>query len=141
MAKLDEVPLDAVRDVLRRHRVRAAWVFGSFARGEAQAGSDLDLAVLMAEPWDSAGWFTLAGRLQAALTPLVQRPVDVLVLNEAGSLARFEATSRGIVVLEQDEEERIAFELRAGAGYEDYLHIQSFFVAALRERLERRSAS
>lgn len=39
------LPLEELRRVLRRSGVRSAAVFGSYARGEAAQGSDLDLLV------------------------------------------------------------------------------------------------
>lgn len=115
--------------------VRTAYVFGSFARGGAQDASDLDIAVLMPEPWDTHDSFTLAARIETAITGIVHRPVDVMVLNDACPLARFEAACRGVPIHTSDDEERIRYELRVRGQYEDYVHIQSFFVDALRERL------
>lgn len=38
--------LDALRPLLRRHRARAAYVVGSWARDEADAWSDVDLLIV-----------------------------------------------------------------------------------------------
>ena len=45
MSPLDEF-LTALRPLLRKQGARAAWVFGSHARGEADAGSDIDVIVV-----------------------------------------------------------------------------------------------
>lgn len=136
---LTELPLDEIRRVLRQHAVRIAYVFGSMARGTASPGSDLDLAVLFTEPWDAHRSFDVAAQIQTTITRLVHRPVEVLVLNDANALARFEATCHGLTLLCENEDERIRFELRVRSQYEDYLHIQSFYVQALRERLRDKS--
>ncbi len=39
------IPLDELRRILRKHGVVKASVFGSYARGEAKEGSDLDIIV------------------------------------------------------------------------------------------------
>jgi predicted nucleotidyltransferase len=41
-----EAFLACLRPLLREHRARAAWVFGSHARGEADASSDIDVIVV-----------------------------------------------------------------------------------------------
>lgn len=42
--------LDALRPLLRRHRTRAAYVVGSWARDEADAWSDVDLVIVAPSP-------------------------------------------------------------------------------------------
>lgn len=43
------VPIDELRAVLRKNGVKTASVYGSYARGQATAHSDLDLLVELAE--------------------------------------------------------------------------------------------
>jgi predicted nucleotidyltransferase len=43
-----EIFLTALRPLLRKHGARTAWVFGSHARGEADAISDIDVIVVAA---------------------------------------------------------------------------------------------
>lgn len=43
------IPIDELRIVLRKNGVKTASVFGSYARGEATAKSDLDLLVELAD--------------------------------------------------------------------------------------------
>ena len=38
--------LDALRPLLRQHGAKAAYIFGSWARGEADASSDVDLVIV-----------------------------------------------------------------------------------------------
>lgn len=48
------VPLGELREILRRHGVVEAYVFGSYARGTARPDSDLDLLVTFGvdtDPW------------------------------------------------------------------------------------------
>jgi predicted nucleotidyltransferase len=43
------IPIDDLRALLRKNGVKTASVFGSYARGEATAKSDLDLLVELAD--------------------------------------------------------------------------------------------
>lgn len=71
----------AVAEVLDHvPRVQLAILFGSCARGTATAASDLDLAVLAAEPLDSDSRIRLIGDLADRLG----RPIDLIDLREAG---------------------------------------------------------
>jgi uncharacterized protein len=69
-------------DVARRHGVIRMRVFGSWARGEARPGSDLDLLVQL-EPgrtlWDLS-------RLKDELESIVEGPVDLVT---EGGLSRY----------------------------------------------------
>ena len=63
--------------VFKKHGVKRARVFGSFARGEARSDSDIDLLVLCKDRtslWDFIG-------LREDLTERLGRPVDVVSEN------------------------------------------------------------
>jgi predicted nucleotidyltransferase len=70
--------------------VVAAWAFGSAQDGEVRPGSDVDIGVLMARPPTFDEQLDLLGRLQDALG---MDEVDLVILNEAHAILRFEAVS------------------------------------------------
>ena len=85
--------IDALRTVLAtRPLVRLALLFGSHARGQATARSDVDLAVL------ARGVDRL--ELAAALSLAVDREVDVIDLNEATIPMREELVRDAVVLHE-----------------------------------------
>lgn len=56
--------LNSIRDVFGRHSaVSAAWLYGSVARGEDAAGSDMDIAVVVRSP-------SVGDQVREALMPL-----------------------------------------------------------------------
>lgn len=71
----DEVAavLNGHRALLDRYHVRSVAIFGSVARGEATADSDIDLLVEFSTP---IGLFQFV-RLKAALEDILERPVDL----------------------------------------------------------------
>ena len=63
----------ALPDLRGRYPIRSIGVFGSWARGEQTAASDVDLLVEFAEP---VGFFELLG-LEEELAALLNVPVDL----------------------------------------------------------------
>jgi predicted nucleotidyltransferase len=68
--------LQAHKAELRRAGIRRLSLFGSVARGDAEAGSDVDLAAEF-DPAARIGLFALSA-LERRLAELVGRPVDLL---------------------------------------------------------------
>jgi predicted nucleotidyltransferase len=58
-------------------------VFGSFARGEARAGSDLDVLVVQAHEryWNDDDWIDALGRWQDAARVIAGNPVNLIELD------------------------------------------------------------
>lgn len=71
---LPDIISDAFLATLRAYGVTAAYLFGSFARGEEQPGSDIDLFVTFAQPTSLFRQIDLA----EALTRLSGRHVDLM---------------------------------------------------------------
>ena len=76
-----------VRKIVRANHGRAAFLFGSIARGQDVPGSDVDLLVEFDEVADIADLLTLEDELEQLLTV----PVDVI---SAGSSSRVTAKAR-----------------------------------------------
>ena len=73
MLKVDEIR-DAVTDLGVRYGIGAAWLFGSYARGDATPESDIDLRI---EQGALRGFFALSG-LRLALQERLGTEVDLL---------------------------------------------------------------
>lgn len=73
--------------ILHAHGVIRASIFGSFARGEQQANSDLDLLI---EPHAGATLLDLA-RMELALEDALGRHVDLITFDEIRPALREQA--------------------------------------------------
>lgn len=120
--------VEAARRCVRSHTdgIVCAYLFGSLARGEATARSDVDVAVLYAvQPpanLDGLG-LDLAARLEQALG----RRVDLVVLNRAPPDLVHRVLRDGILLHEADRGARVRFEVRSRDEYFDVLpHLREY---------------
>jgi predicted nucleotidyltransferase len=125
--------LESIRRVLElRAGVRLAYLFGSGARGEARASSDVDVAILFhpePPPRD-------LDELTSDLEGVAGHPVDLVVLNTAPPLLTHQIMKTGRCFICRDEDERIRFETRATARYLDTAHLRRVQHRYLRERAD-----
>lgn len=68
----------AVLPLLQKYKAEKAILFGSYARQEADATSDIDLMVIGGQQFDPTDVFCIAEELHRAL----KKPVDVYELRE-----------------------------------------------------------
>lgn len=94
-ATLNEAMIGRMVEILRRHGVTRAGIFGSFARGEADETSDVD--VLIAPP-QGMTLFGLA-RLERELAAAVGRQVDVITYNSLQPGFRDEVLREQVIIL------------------------------------------
>lgn len=109
-----------VEEVLKKHDLIFAYVFGSRARGGR--GGDIDVAVYAGRPLKWRELVKLAHELEDSLGTAV----DVVDLYDAPPLLAYEVVSKGVVVLDRDRERRVEFEVKVLKEFLD-----------LRPRLER----
>lgn len=118
------------RALVERQEIRLAYLFGSTAAGTARPGSDTDIAILFDEVPAPRELDLLSERLGAA----VGRPVDLVVLNSAPPLLAREVIRSGRLLVCRDDQDRVRFEARATARYQDTAHLRRVQYGYLRER-------
>ena len=102
----------------RPENIACVYLFGSVARGDARADSDLDVGVVLVE--DAPRTLEHSGvRLTGELEQAFGRRVDVVILNSAPADLVHRIFSDGILVLERDRAARVRFEVRRRNEYFD----------------------
>lgn len=101
-------------ELIRRDlpQVQAIYLYGSFARGEQRADSDLDLAVLP-EPDATPDTLAMAGTLRWELG----RDVDLVDLRRASTVLRKEIVADGLCLYARDAGYAVAWEARVLSDY------------------------
>jgi len=100
--------------------VRAAWLFGSRARGEARPGSDLDVAILTAAGAPGG----VADRFAATIARTTGLDVDVCRFERAGPVLAYEIVTGGRRVFARDQDDADRYEEQARRTYLDTAHLR-----------------
>jgi len=106
---------DLISIFRRRKKIAAVYLFGSMATGKDRRGSDVDLAIISKKSISNNERL----RLEAELSGILQRDVDLVVFGQATPLLQHQILKYGRLVCENDPEERIRQEVRARAEYLD----------------------
>lgn len=106
----------------------AAYVFGSLVKNSGREPRDVDIALVLDE--SKADSFSLLS-FMVGLEKSLDRPVDVVVLNRAGEVLKYEVRRSGMVVYDRDPQMRKRFEITGRKTYEDFLHLHRRYVNAV----------
>ncbi len=104
----------------------AVYLFGSVARGEGRADSDVDVGVLF-ETTPPARLDSPVHRLEGELERLLHCPVQVVALNSAPADLVHRVLRDGHLVLDRDRAARIRFEVRSRNEYFDLAPIRRLY--------------
>lgn len=112
-----------LKELVEPRSIVAVYLFGSHARNEADAASDMDLAFLldqekyMTDPYEAAGpAYIVAMRVGMKL----EVQTDVTILNSASIEMTYEIVTLGRCVYEADIDHRLEYETRVRGMYFDF---------------------
>jgi len=115
--------------------VLAAYLFGSYARGDARPDSDVDLAVLLSTTDEMERFERRLGLIGAVGEVLGRRSADVVVLNDAPPLLTHQVLTHGRLIAERDRMARVDFEVQAGKIYADLQPMYEYFSRDLFQKI------
>lgn len=117
--------------------IAAAYLFGSLATGRATPQSDIDIAVLLMHvPDDPVERLGRQLELTDQLRQFSDRDMDVVVLNKAPIILRWQVLAHGRLLYQGDRNTRAGFEVQTGKEYEDLKPMYDFFKEVLFEEIE-----
>ena len=112
--------VEALRSLLSSAapEILAVYLYGSRARGEARAQSDVDLGILLhATP--AAKLKSVARDVEAVVERRLRLPAQAVVLNNASADLVHRVLRDGILLLDRDRIARIRFEVQSRNEYFD----------------------
>ena len=126
----------ALGQVGKGRGIIAAYLYGSHARGDASAGSDIDVAVLLedAERHSSLDILRLGRELEAQSG---LKNIDVRLLNDAPLAAKGRILTEGKLFYSGNDSKRVDFEVISRSLYFDFLpHLEYLRKAFIRRTAE-----
>lgn len=121
--------------IFKKHTVKLAYLFGSQAKGNATSESDFDVAVLFeTEPSDELA-LKETTFLSLDLSKFFPANVDVVSLNHAPLLLKYEVVRYGKPLYSNDEKERINFEVSIIEQYIDEEPLRNLYNEALYKKI------
>jgi uncharacterized protein len=115
-----------------------AYLFGSWARGQAGSLSDVDIAVLLAGNPDEDHSLDRRMDLAADLNALLAgADVDVVILNQAPVALAYRVLRDGLLLSCRDQDVRIQYTARIVMEYLDFKPVLELFERAVLERARR----
>lgn len=103
----------------------AAYIFGSIAKKTDRPLSDVDIAVLLDET-KSKNFSIL--EIVPKIEKKLGRDVDVVVLNKAGDVLKYEVRRDGVLIYDRNPEIRKKFEILGRKTYEDFIYLHNRYV-------------
>ncbi|MHC1629222.1 MAG: type VII toxin-antitoxin system MntA family adenylyltransferase antitoxin [Candidatus Nezhaarchaeales archaeon] len=117
--KVLEDKLRKLVDLFRSEKeVLVAYLFGSYARGLETLQSDVDIAILLSEVPEKALEYYL--HLERRLAEVLENDVDLVFLNDAPPLLRYQVIKYGRLLFSRDERVRVMFEAKSLCEYLDF---------------------
>mgnify|MGYP001589176618 FL=1 len=112
------------------------YLFGSWAAGKSRKNSDADVAILL-NPSAAKKAFKLQLRWQEELARILGTNVDLVILNEADPLLKFQVYSKGRPVHVKMPVSAEKFKWRAINEYWDWLPSQRIWKKTALTRMEK----
>ncbi len=114
-----------------------AYLFGSQATGKTRHDSDVDIAVYLPKEIPPKRFFDWRLKLMAELRPVLRTDaVDVVILNEAPLVLRYEIISKGKILLNRDPKKELEYKLWAWDEYFDTAPLRAMFRQVMRQKIE-----
>lgn len=115
-----------------------AYLFGSHARQQASALSDVDIAVLLANQPDDEACFACRMEITGQVMDILRvNDVDVAVLNRAPLALRYRVVRDGRLLFCRDDDVRIEFVVRTVMAYLDFKPVVELFEKATLARAQK----
>jgi len=125
------------KNKLKKHGVVLAYLYGSQARGDVMAESDVDIAVLLDKKVKEEKYLDKTLKLSVLFGQLYPgKEIGILILNQTTPLLKQNAIVEGKELYIADKLQKIMFENKALHEYEDTKKLRNIFNYFLNLRLK-----
>lgn len=129
--------LSTIKNIFQKNRVVLAYLFGSAAKGKTTKLSDFDLAVLLNKVVKPNKYFAVRLSLLDKLGRIIKnKPLDVVILNEASPLLAQMVTSRGKIIYCQNNNIKTDFQIKTLKNFDDAIYLKKTYYHYLENRVK-----
>lgn len=127
------------KNIFKKLNIKLAYLFGSRAKGLSAEKSDFDIAVLFEKNPSDPLALKETALLSQKLTKFFPAKIDIVSLNNAPLLLKYEVVAHGQPLYCEDEAERINFEVLIIKEYIDEEPIRNLYNKAFYRRILQRT--
>ncbi len=106
--------------VNEQYPIELAYLFGSFSTETYNKESDIDIAIMFKEKYESKNEAIIKGNIIEMGKKYFQRKLDVISLHSATPLLKYEVVNKGVLL--KESKKRAAFESLTLREYFDFKH-------------------
>ena len=119
----------------QQYPIEFAYLFGSFATEKYNKESDIDIAIMFQEKYQFKKEAIIKGNIIAMGMKYFQRKLDVISLNSATPLLKYEVVKKGSLL--KESKRRAEFESLALREYFDFQYYAEIYNKAMIEAIKK----
>lgn len=139
------INIERLAEIVDRYsQITAAYLYGTAAVGKLRPNSDIDVALLLAEPYSQEELVKLETHVICDIEAAFHREADIKTLNQLEHLPLLhEIFSKGVLLIDRDPVQRRNFVVKKNLEYFDFLphyqRILNFYAEKLRKERATKS--
>ncbi len=123
--------IEKCKNVLMKYEnILFAYIFGSYAKGNMRADSDVDIGIYLKEEMNIEEYL----KIRMDLTKICKRQVDLVVLNAATPLLKYEIYKNNILLFTRDRTIESNYKVKILFEYND---IKRYLEMSYKKTIER----
>lgn len=135
--EIENLAVQFIHKINNKYKIKFAYLFGSFAYGKENNNSDLDLAIFFQESYSEFDDLLIRGEIIEEGKAFFNKDVDIVSLEKASTLLRYEVVKQGIVL--KDHEDRAEFESLSLREYFDFQYYSNIYNKAIVDSIKKGS--
>jgi predicted nucleotidyltransferase len=118
--------VNLINEIAKKDKaIITAYVFGSQIKDRANKYSDVDIAILFDDELMKEGYGERQLKLTTELTEVLNKEIDLIVLNRAPIFLKYHILKDGVKIYERPDRREHNFEARAIIEYFDFLPMKN----------------
>lgn len=126
--------VDNMDRLIEAYGIRLIYIFGSYAKGNNNEKSDIDIAVLLNNDYNPMDKLELIGELTSVLR---REDIDLVILNSANPVLRHQVIKYGKLIYMENEDVKVDFEVKVLKEYMDMEPFRKVQMAGIKHWVEK----